>query len=290
MLRNKKHYGFTLVELSLSIAFIAILSISIVLIITNTISSYHRGLTLSQLNTIGMDLVDDMRSSIQSATARSVVAECSSVYNDNKLTDKDNCEKNNGERFVSVTRKGEISGLEDNYPLYGAFCTGNYSYIWNSGYSFSSDYGTNSAPRTTFTYRLAGSNDETSTTDFKLLKVKDESRSVCISAVTDGYNKEDISFDISAENYPSLSEEPIDLLDTDSSMAIYDIYSSSPADNPFGNELFYSVSFILGTVNGGINVKSSGNYCAAPSSYNNAENFDYCAINKFNFAAQAVGG
>ena len=52
--------GFTLVELSLSIAFIAILSITVALIINDAISTYRRGLTLNQINTVGMDLVDDM--------------------------------------------------------------------------------------------------------------------------------------------------------------------------------------------------------------------------------------
>ena len=35
---------------------------------------------------------------------------------------------------------------------------------------------------------------------------------------------------------------------------------------------------------------SSGNFCKTPESFESDENFDYCAINKFNFAAQAIGG
>ena len=65
--RNKR--GFTIIELSLSIAFIAILSITMVLIITNTISTYRRGLMLNQINTTGMDLVDDLRAAVQNSSA-----------------------------------------------------------------------------------------------------------------------------------------------------------------------------------------------------------------------------
>ena len=63
---------------------------------------------------------------------------------------------------------------------------------------------------------------------------------------------------------------------------------ATPATNDLGKASFYSVSFILGTVQGGINVMSSGNFCKAPEE--DDSNFDYCAINKFNFAAQATGG
>ena len=40
---------------------------------------------------------------------------------------------------------------------------------------------------------------------------------------------------------------------------------------------------------GGINVTAAGNFCAAPNDYGNDQNFDYCSINKFNFAARATG-
>jgi hypothetical protein len=38
-------------------------------------------------------------------------------------------------------------------------------------------------------------------------------------------------------------------------------------------------------------VEASGNFCATPEGYNESvENLDYCAINKFNFAALETGG
>ena len=72
-------------------------------------------------------------------------------------------------------------------------------------------------------------------------------------------------------------------------MALYDLYAMPPVGTSKRNNVFYSVSFILGTVQGGLNVMASGDYCATPASYSSAENFDYCAINKFNFAAEATG-
>ena len=101
------------------------------------------------------------------------------------------------------------------------------------------------------------------------------------------------NFDITS--YGPVEETPIDILsnretgegDSEGSvgnnLAIYDLASATPAESSAGNSLFYSVSFILGTIQGGINVKASGNFCATPADYE-LENFDYCAINKFNFA------
>ena len=72
-------------------------------------------------------------------------------------------------------------------------------------------------------------------------------------------------------------------------MAIYDISSTAPAASPDKANMFYSVSFILGTTRGGANIKANGKSCAAPQDSALAD-FDYCAINKFNFAVQANGG
>ena len=125
--------GFTLVELSLSIAFIAILSITVALIINDAISTYRRGLTLNQINTVGMDLVDDMRSALQGSPAEEIAEICSDFYKDSS-TQEDSCKNDGGQKFVSVQKfannsnKIKVRGADTvNVPLYGVFCTGAYS-------------------------------------------------------------------------------------------------------------------------------------------------------------------
>ena len=317
--------GFTIVELSLSIVFIAILSLSVVLIMTNAISAYHRGLTLNQVNTTGMELTDDLRAAIQNSPAHSVKSKCSTVYSSNVIK---NCENDKARNFVSVARyatvKKKATGatIGTNVPVFGAFCTGSYSYIWNSGYLFSDDYTTNVGGKATFKYREIGGSVADYNKDFKLLKIKDEDRAVCVAATRGGntgtgngsteryYVKTGTSatnsyqninaasnqggreFNITGESYNTIEEEPIDLLAGSNNLAVYNIVSSAPAEGSAANVLFYSISFVLGTVQGGINIMESGNYCTTPTDYQNAalENFDYCAINKFNFAAEATGG
>lgn len=293
-LKNKK--GFTLVELSLSIAFIAILSITIALIINDAISTYRRGLTLNQINTVGMDLVDDMRAAIQNSPAKVVAEICDEVFKGNgsqETSQRNNCKSDGGRKFVSIVKastnsdKVKIKGEEkEGVPLYGAFCTGAYSYVWNSGYLFTED--NSSLERASLSYEYDGT--EENPNDFRLIKVRDENRKVCRSGLVEGDSKYD-EFGTNQFEVGEITEEPVVLLsgsgDTANALALYDLSVPAPAADGV-NAAFYAVSFILGTVQGGINVMSSGNFCATPDEYDS--NFDYCAINKFNFAAQANGG
>ena len=277
MRKNSSKKGFTLVELSLSIAFIAILSITIALIINDAISTYRRGLTLNQINTTGMDLVDDIRTAVQNSPASSPRNSCKNYKDDFQK----NCEENNGMRLMNVAKTGKVNNIEDT-PLYGAFCTGAYSYIWNSGYLFLENGGNKA------TYAVYEGDKKTEEwNDFRLLKVEDRQRAVCGSVLPDKYNN---SEDIESE-FKGKDKGPVVLLANDGAnpLALYSFTSALPAVDGLNSAAFYSMSFILGTVQGGINVMSMENFCAAPESFDSAENFDYCAINKFNFAAQANG-
>ena len=76
--------GFTLIELSLSMVFVGILSVAVVLIISDTVASYRRGLTLAQVNTAGLDIVDDMRLAVSNSSAKAVTTECTRLYPNSK--------------------------------------------------------------------------------------------------------------------------------------------------------------------------------------------------------------
>ena len=304
MKKGSAKKGFTLIELTLSIIFISILSLTIMLIINNTIASYRRGITLNKVNTVGMDLVDDMRAAVQNAPVRSLIAECEDFGGD-----KADCEKDKGYNFMSVVRLARVSirrDQKDDVPVFGAFCTGSYSYIWNSGYYFAGSDATVDGGG--FGARLTYKNTAGATvtvSEFRLLKVKDDTRQVCIGAVekangNNGYklkrignsdgNDIDNDFNLGDE---AINEEPMEILvgGGENNLAIYNISTSIPAENDVANNMFYAVSFILGTVQGGVNIQSTGNFCVPPEDYGSGvENFDYCAINKFNFAAQAIGG
>lgn len=306
--------GFTMIELSLSLVFVGILSIMMVLIISDTVASYRRGVTLNRINTVGMDLVDDMRSAVQNSSAGSLNEECVKRYSTlNDTASKNKCAGDNGYSFVAMVKKGSLT-LKDgtqlaDIPLYGAFCTGDYSYIWNSGYYDPLTGAKNiSSNRATFKYKYTenGVTKERTISDlFRILKIKDETRAVCTSRaigknnngrptymrnneVWENNNSNAATFDISGST--PLTEEPVDLIkiDSDNDLALYDLSIARPAESATRENLFYSASFILGTIEGGVNIKSNGKSCSVPTDYEN-ELFDYCAINNFNFAVQANG-
>ncbi len=286
--RLKQRRGFTLVELSLSLVFIAALSLIIALLINSTVSSYRRGLILKQINTVGIDIVDDMRAAIQNSSTKSVTSDCNVVFDSTEaITD---CENSGAANFVMIKKnasKIELSAGKtiENVPMIGAFCSGTYSYIWNSGYFFTvKDKGYPKIEGVTQASFVYSTNKTIE--NFRLLKVRDDDRAVCIAAST----SEPFTNIFDIRDYGEIvSEEPIDLLKTnDVGLALYDLTVFAPADSTALNSLFYTASFVLGTVQGGINVATSGNFCATPNDYEN-RNFDYCAINKFNFAARATG-
>ena len=303
----QKVKGFTIVEISLSMAFISILSITIVVLISNTVTTYHRGMVLNQINTVGMAIVDDMRASIQEAPTESMVDECPSLYPATNASTEAKCEDDKGMSFVKAKRYANVRYTNGqtigNVPIYGIYCTGSYSYVWNSGYLFnSSDYsvpGISGGLRVK--YKIAGESSvkETSGTA-RLVKIADEDRMVCKKAAGyngtthgGGYTKSTVTnslpnlIDISDK---TIEEAPENILEENGSMVLYDLTPSTPATNSFSNSTYTAVSFILGTIQGGINITAQSDYCKVPEDYvSGIENFNYCAINKFNFAARSMG-
>ena len=315
---KKTRGGFTLIEMALSMVFIGILSVMMVLMIQNTMASYRRGLILNQLNTIGMDLIDDVRASIQNANTDALYKMCERIYA-NDATSRETCETDNGNSFVSVTKYGyvEIDNVRINngnpMPVYGAFCTGTYTYIWNSGYFEEGDY---SGQRKVSGVKPEASNGVSlkigtiGRKDFRLLKIYDRERTVCVNAnnaqgggyrVINGPNYSDANVPeqfviddamISGKLGDKNSEGGVELLKVSSAndLVLYDFYMSRPATSETRKNLFFAGSFILGTRKGGVNsITTSGNSCKPPADATGYSNLEYCAINKFNFAVQAGG-
>lgn len=309
MKKRSMKKGFTLVELSLSMVFVGILSLMVVFVIMNAVSSYRKSITLNNVDTIGMSLVEDMRRSIQDSSPSDLKFICESYTNssacDNSITN-----------FVSVTRKADVAGV-GNVPVFGAFCTGNYSYIWNSGYFFNDGQAVSGVSAAVLWYKdesgaVRKTEDNYDTRDFRMLKVKDKSRAVCIAAVrvagnsvTNNYtinnsrliNNGSNVFNIALDNVVpgeeiKLSDSPEIILSKESGLSIYNFSSNIAMQQGFSKNLFYYASFVLGTLQGGANLTATGDYCARPQDYSDDydHNFDYCSVNKFNFAATANGG
>ncbi len=318
--------GFTLIELSFAIAFISVLLITITLITSEIVSIYRKGYSIKTVNQVGRDVIEDIQNSITESPPASIASFCSAHYSgETQSGSRENCDgETSNKGFYSVYQQyydevhlrgseGDSDGdgyrdEADYVPTGGIFCSGKYTYIWNTGYLFNTDgaYKFSEADvsklRLNVEYDLStgGSTEHVSTNNFRLLKIEDSSRAICTATLVgeNGYPSSNqvlrspgsinpavnpvvnIPFTISVAPEEVLSE-------TDASLALYDFVVFQPARVTSTNRLLFSGSFILATITGGVDIMTSSNFCEVPSNF--SADFSYCAINKFNFTIQASG-
>ncbi len=70
---NAKNRGFTLVELNLSVMFVALLILGIAMTTIQVTRMYQKGVTVKAVNQVGRDVVEQMRRDFAAASPRAVV-------------------------------------------------------------------------------------------------------------------------------------------------------------------------------------------------------------------------
>lgn len=108
MNHDNKQSGFTLIELMLSMTFIAILLVAIALTTMQISNIYNKGITLREVNQAGRSIADEMQRSIASSVPFDVTPKVDSVP------------ATAGSKYV--VRDGG-----------GRLCLGQYTYAWNYG-------------------------------------------------------------------------------------------------------------------------------------------------------------
>ena len=253
------HRGFTLIELSLALAFISALMVVVTIITIHISTTYHKGLVIRSINSTGRSLVDDFSRTIAAAPTRSLADICRAEYASDR-TQMQKCLDDNARIYVYQQNYGSVrlkstGAVLHNVPLNGVFCTGRHSYIWNTGYALNDDdYEILSGSRANYDAFVNG--DRVDKNDFKLLKVEDNNRDLCYQ-----------------HTY----------------MRTYDFVIFPPTQHAVTLHSFYSGTFVLGTERGSIDITGIGEFCKAPPSDGLSTDFTYCAINKFNFAARSTG-
>ena len=316
--RSRK--AFTLIELSFAILFISILLITLTLITNEIIQIYRKGYNIKSINQAGRNIIDDFQSSIIQSSPNSLTSFCATKYPNESSQDRKDCDANHGLYSIYQQYYTEVKVLSGDpsadyklVPTGGIFCSGKYSYIWNTGYIYNTkDYAfkdandDNSAARQresrnkhrlTIKYKLQGSGGtiEKSKGDFRLVKIEDASGSICASTIKNGYPSTTEAYigPGGTSNYelqiePVLSEDPEEVLAaTDADLVFYDLVVFEPARVANTERLLFSGSFILGTVGSGVDIMTSNNFCQTPAYF--SADFSYCAINKFNFTIQSSG-
>ena len=274
MKTTKTKRGFTLIELSLATVFLAVLLLMIATITINVSAIYQKGLSLRNVNATGRTLIDDFDRAIADAPLIRFT------------TSQDNYFRTRtGQAMVKRTNssgKEERSQIDVQYS--GAFCSGRYSYVWNTGYILNSESYETTADPLKLKYKINDQSIEKD--DIRLIKFADSSRAAC-----QNWKEGSSTLDISSSSTP-LTDEPEELLsvaDTQIELALYELNVFPATQDSVSLRSFYSGTFILATLTGDVNIKSEGDYCNPADDQSLAGDFNYCAVNKFNFAAQASG-
>ena len=252
--------GYTILELSLSVAIITILLLGIIYVSIHTNNIYQKGIAIKNVSTGGTELLDAFSRIISTSVSSSATVDCMFFGSSSART---NCENDNAYRLTY-----QEYYLDDGNPAGGVFCTGKYSLLWNSGHAIKQ--------HDTSTY--GGS-------EYRLLQIDDTNRSACKAGYSSSgtYNS-----NVRQSNYslPDTSN-PVELLQQeDGDLVLYDLVIFPPRQHAVSLQTFYSGTFILSTIAGEVNILGDGNFCANPGI---STDFYYCAINKYNFAMRATG-
>ncbi len=297
--KNQCKKGFTIVEVSLALIFVAIILITIAWLTIHITSVYEKGLAMKAVNSTGKEIIDDFSRAISTSPARTVESLCGSKYNpETRPTAYNNCVSDNARKFSYIQHYGNvvIKGQVKQVPTNGAFCTGRYSYVWNTAYVLNDTSKTggiyNKEEYQPLQDYKATVNFSDNKNNFRLLKVSDYNRELCTQHLLDDFYYYDFDNSIAKTNQYILTGTPdmsIDLLsNSQNNLALYDMTIFKPTVHKVTSAAFYSGTFILATLRGGININATGEFCSDPPD-NLDTDFAYCAINKFNFAMRAAG-
>lgn len=171
---TKTKSGFTMVELSLTLAFIGVLLITIAIITSNIVSIYQKGMTIKAVNSVGRGLIDEFTSAINTAPSVDATSLCNSLAPNNV----DACINDHAFGYIFHASQNEDTGEQYN----GIFCTGYYSYIWNTYYSETSEQ--SHALKLRY-LNFAG--DVVTTEAPRLMRVEDRNYRVCSAVMNNDY-------------------------------------------------------------------------------------------------------
>lgn len=301
-LAEARKSGFTMVEVMLAIACISILMIAVVILINNLISIYRKGTTVKAVNSVGRSLVENFTSAITVAPPVDTIDLCEN-YATNNLAE---CRASRAYKFIFQANY-DADGHQQN----GVFCTGNYSYIWNTYYGLKAG----DSNMLSLVY-LSTDNEEKNIPgdQLRLVRIQDPSYRVCTSIVDKNYNSTlapntviDITEVATGGGSGTLIDNPIpnpetgilNTFETDLAFGEFTVFPIS--QDAVTLRTFISGTFILTTVRGDVDTMASGDYCQAGinkfhgdvgdsgSTFDLGAEFNYCAINKFNFAARTAG-
>jgi hypothetical protein len=262
----------------LAMAFLAALLLTIALVVMHIVSVYQKGHAIKAVNSTGRAIVDEISRSIGAS----------------QFADVSNIATYYFQRYGNAVVNGENRIV----PMRGGFCTGRYTFLWNTAYAINSESNiaiNANVMRYNFEYNgtdvgMISLRDRLRRGEFRLIKVLDAQRQICAQVAAALPNNNPVIEPPNALDPDNAIFDPLEMLEaTENNLAIYDFRVFPAAQNTTNRQTYYSATFILATLRGGIDITSYGNYCQDHAMSSIATDFSYCAINKFNFSMRATG-
>lgn len=282
---KKARSGFTIIELMLAMAFLGTMLLGIAALVMRITNIYQKGLALRAVNSTGREIISDLTRTINSSpTDVAINPDVTESPSGSNVLAKDVAAAQ-ANYFLSVEHEGK--------QMAGVFCTGSYSYVWNTADNLRDDDGA------TDVFRIVTS-DGTITPRFA--RFVDRQRFACAhdTVTANGTYPPAANTDFKTNAYTfdiheiASRDDVTELISRDEAdLAIYDFRILPATQNDTTKQIFISGSFILATMRGGVNIESNGDFCSGEGNLDGTDfslnDFDYCAVNKFNFSARATG-
>lgn len=246
---NHRAQGFTLIELMLSMTFVAVLLLTIALTVVQMGTIYNRGMTLKEVNQSARDMADDLRRSVQATGVFAV-------------------DPSGGDTTDLIRLKRSVAGVE--VPVTGRLCLGNYSYLWNTA----------TAPEADRVKYLNASGAPGAPVTF--VKVIDTGKKYCAKDTSGALvNKHIVAAD------STQSTELLKQGDRNLRVFAFDITTTASSYDPVSGQRLYQVSYTLGTGEVSSMVVTAGipTACLPPSNPNATP--AYCNVQQFAIVLRA---
>lgn len=235
--------GFTIVELMLAMTLVSILLVAVASAIIHMSSIMTKSKTMKELNSVGRVINSDFTRIFNSMEA---------IYGWNEVNPSSSASRNSV--YVKLPNGS------------GAFCSGVYSYVWNSASSLNN--ANQPSAEVPFRYAGVGVND----TSIRLIRIRDNARQYC-------------SNERLWSQIPNNSLNVTNLLPLgETGLMIYDINFRKVHSDVTSNQSFINIQYVLGTKNDNGQINTFGLSCNPSAQYR-----DYCSINRFDLNVRTMG-
>ena len=309
-----KKKAFTIIELMLAMSFLGTMLVGIATLIMQITNIYQKGLAIRSINSNGREIISDI--------TRTVNASRVNIDINPEVPDSGKVEQ----KQINEARAQYFLHTEDSEKrqLGGVFCTGDYSYVWNTADNlriartkYSDDlrekrYVDNAIVANEMLndhIYLISVGKPTQYVIPKFARFADKDRRACAYDKSEAEHEKYVPgidtevgtiktdpflFSLGDDRTLDAITELIE--DNESDLAMYNFTMFPATQHITTKQIFYSGTFILATYRGGVNIKSNGDFCEGSddeNGYRDSEitlnDFDYCAVNKFNFSSRATG-